>query len=112
MSRRLAKSVEAPVFQVHEQEGQIAGDVDPAEGRVELDAVKQGHLAFEQGDIAQVQVAMALPDKTVGTACGQVFPQAFKGALRPASQGVQLRAQIGLSPQTFADLVEVLLYGP
>jgi len=45
--------------QVHDQERDFAHDVDPAQRRVELDAVERRRAAVDEGDVAQVQVTMA-----------------------------------------------------
>ncbi len=58
MPRQLA----AP--QVHQQERQVVEDVDARDGIVELHAVERRGFAVEQDDVAQVQVAMAVPHES------------------------------------------------
>ncbi|MCY1427672.1 hypothetical protein D9M71_435290 [compost metagenome] len=57
------KRLEATVFQVHGDEGDIGVDIGEAEGLVELDAIEEHHLAVDQGGVAQVDVTVAFADE-------------------------------------------------
>ena len=48
--------------QVHEQEGQVVHHVDAGEPVVELDAVEQDRTVFEEDDVGEMQVAVAVAD--------------------------------------------------
>jgi len=56
--------------QVHHHEGGIVEHVDPAQCRVELDAVEGGHAVIQPHHIGQVQVAMAFAYMAVRLAGG------------------------------------------
>ncbi len=53
---------QAAMLQVHEQEGQVVEHIDIGDGRAELDPVEQGRPAVRKADVAEMQVAMAVPD--------------------------------------------------
>ena len=103
------QALETTRFQVHGQERRVGDDVGQAERLVELDAVEQHDLAIQQGDVAQMDVAVAFADETVGLARGQQRMEALVGALCPVFEGIQL-GQIGRLGEQRADLVEVLLH--
>ena len=50
------------MVEVHEQERYIVKDVDGGEGIVEFDGVEKGRPAFDDANIAQMQVAVTVPD--------------------------------------------------
>src|SRR5262245_47083325 len=83
---------QSTVAEIHEQEGEIIENVDGCEGGVELDRVEQNGPAIDLDNITQVEIAMAVADKT---------PQ------RPRAQqghegGKPLAAQSGkLAPRIF-----------
>ena len=79
--RRLAMGV-----QVHEQEGDVAGHVDPAQARVELDGVEQARTALQPQQVAQVQVAMAFAHPAFGAAGGHQRRQVGAFGLHPLLQ--------------------------
>jgi len=49
------------VFEIHQQKREIIEDVDRSKLVREFEAIEQSWPAFEQADIAEVQVAMAAP---------------------------------------------------
>ena len=49
--------------QVHQQERQVVAHVDAGDLVVELDRVEERRPAVQQHDVAQVQIAVALPDE-------------------------------------------------
>src|SRR5439155_23987578 len=51
---------------IQHEEGDVAHDVNPAHGRVELDAAEQGDRIVHQRDVAKMQVTVALADVPVG----------------------------------------------
>ena len=53
------------VQQVHEGKRGVADDVDPAQRRIEIDAVERHRLFADQRDIGQMQVAVAFAHMTV-----------------------------------------------
>ena len=61
MSRKLAPP------QIHQQERQVVEHVDAGNLVVELDRVEQRRAAVEQDDVAQVEIAVALPDEATVT---------------------------------------------
>ena len=56
------------IEQVHHQKRDLVHDVDPAKVGIELDAVEGRGHAFEQRDVSQVQVAVALAHPAVALA--------------------------------------------
>lgn len=74
---------QAAVFQVHEQEGQLAHHVDPAEAVVEFDGVEDDDGIVHQGHIAKVHVAVQLAHETFPLASGKDGRKARIGALGP-----------------------------
>jgi hypothetical protein len=57
--------------EVHDCERDVVDHIDPAQRRVEFDAIERRHMAFDADDIFQVQVAMALAHVAAGQA---LFP--------------------------------------
>ena len=69
----------AAELQVHHQEGQIVLDVDLRQDVVELDAVEDNRRILEE-DVAEVEVAMALADASLGdTALEEVCVATVEG---------------------------------
>src|SRR3990167_5531277 len=99
--------LEAAVFQVHGEEGGVRSDVDQAEGFVEFDAVEQHDLTVEQGDVAQMNIAMAFTDEAFGLASGQQWLEPGETAFSPGLQGIEL-LQVGLVREQWTDLLEIL----
>ena len=83
-------------LQVHRHEGDVAHDVDPAQARIELDAVEHQAAAGLARDVAQVQVAVALAHPSGGQALRDHGLQARVGlglpALQPLERGAVERA--------------------
>ena len=46
-------------FEIHRHEGNFVDDIDPAQFRVELDAVEDHRLPADQRNVPQMQIAMA-----------------------------------------------------
>src|SRR5215471_9400603 len=51
-------ALQAALGQVHQQEGEVVKHVARRDQRAELDGVEQHRAAVEQGDVAEVQVAV------------------------------------------------------
>ncbi len=100
-------ALQAAVFQIHGEEGGVRGDIDQAEGVVELNAVEQHHLVINDGGVAQVKIAMAFANEALLTALFEQWLQTADGRFGPVEQGVQL-LQIGRFAEQRADLFEVL----
>ncbi|OIQ95903.1 hypothetical protein GALL_220360 [mine drainage metagenome] len=60
--------VAAAQLQIHDQEGDLAHHVHPAQPGIELDAVEGHRRLVYPGDVAQVQVAVALAHEAAGAA--------------------------------------------
>ena len=68
-------ALEPPLPQVHQQEGEVVEDVDAGDLVVELDRVEQRRLPRPQHDVAQMEVAVTLPDEAaVATGVEQDSP--------------------------------------
>ena len=107
----LSERAGAMAAQVHEQEGQIVDDVDPAQFVVELDTVKDRNLVVvAQQQIAQMQITVAFADPAAGLAFGQAWPQAFGRCQGPVFQGMQLFAP-GRISQPRSDVGKVVQHG-
>ena len=50
---------------IHDDEGHVVDHVDPAQRRVEFNAVEGHHVAVKAHQVGQVQVAMAFADAAV-----------------------------------------------
>ena len=73
--------------QIHGQEGDLVDGVDPAQGRVELDAVEDDEAPVHLGDVVPVEIAVALPHPAVPAALLDEPPQAGEVGLEPGTQG-------------------------
>src|SRR5579862_3425943 len=58
----VGKNRQAPVQQVHQQEGEIVEHVDAGDRPAELDAVEEQGSTFHEADVAQMQIAMTEAD--------------------------------------------------
>ena len=62
--RRVGVARQLPPPEVHQQEGEIVEDVAAGDLVVELDPVEHRWLSFEEHDIAQMKIAVALPHES------------------------------------------------
>ena len=53
------------MHQVHDQESDIIGRIDPAQFMIELDGIKRHEPAVLHQQVFKVQIAMAFPDEAV-----------------------------------------------
>ena len=99
----------AVVQQVHPAEGHVAGHVDPAQLVVELDGVEGQHLAVDEDEVGQVQVAVAfahpllLPppreqgldgdEALLGPVAQRLHQRSVGGRLQHCAQGVEVVAR-------------------
>ena len=81
---------EAAVAQVHDKEGQFAHHVNPAQLLVKLDSVKRGDALINDGEITEVQIAMALAYKPLPTTPCQQGLQFLMGLAAPLLNFSQL----------------------
>ena len=65
--------------EVHERKGEVVEHIGGGERVVELDGVEQDRPPPEQNDVAQVKVAMAVPNMAAGAACEQEGRRAVEG---------------------------------
>ena len=67
------------LFKVHDQERDFTDHIDPAQLRVELDAVEQARPAFDLDDVSQMQISVTFPDKALRqpTRQDRLKPQPF-----------------------------------
>jgi hypothetical protein len=61
-----AEPAEIAKFQIHHQKREIVKHVDFGEGGVELDGIEQHGPTLVRDDVAQVQIAVAMADKSFG----------------------------------------------
>ena len=54
------------MFEIHQQKGEVIKDVDRGELLGEFEAIEQSRPVLDEADIAQVQVAVAVPDLARG----------------------------------------------
>ena len=98
------------LFQVHEQKGQFAGGVDPAQLGGELQGIEEQGLPLDQGDVAAMQVTMAFPHPACRPPLfndrGQRLPAGPGPVLQPVQPGLALRPQ-----GADTDLAEILQHG-
>ncbi len=100
-------ALQAAIFQVHREEGEVGADIGEAERFVEFDAVEQHYPAVDQRGVAQVDVAVAFADEALRLALLEHRQQAFEAAFRPGFEGIQL-LQVGLVLEQRANLLEIL----
>ena len=70
--------------QIHQQKGEIVEHVDAGQVVVEFQAIEQNRIALEQADIAQMQVAVTVPQ-----------PACLRARVEPASLAFERRPAIG-----------------
>ncbi len=58
-------ALQAAIFQVHREEGEVGADIGETERLVEFDAVEQHYPAVDQRGVAQVDVAVAFADEAL-----------------------------------------------
>ena len=80
---------ETVVGEIHDAERDLAHDVDPAQVRVELDAVERHDAPIQQEEVAQVQVAMALAHEALAPARGEDAAAVPELALGPCGEPLQ-----------------------
>ena len=68
VERRVRVFARGAQFEVHEQEGEVEKGVDACDRRIELDGVEGHRFALEQADIAEMEIAMAVPHRAVARA--------------------------------------------
>ena len=93
------------VEEIHVGEGELGGDVDPAQIVAELDAVEGADLAVEEHEVAEVQIAVAFADAAAGLAGGKGGLDARELGAGPRFEGVEAR---GLLRQAGAQRGEVV----
>ena len=98
------------VFQIHDEERDIAGDIDPTQGVIELNAVKDDRGIVQQDHVPQMQIPVAFAYKAVALAGDELGAMGGKRALAPGFEfpGVGL-------PDRVVDRIEqvpkILLHG-
>ncbi|HYT86419.1 MAG TPA: hypothetical protein VEK81_08310 [Burkholderiales bacterium] len=85
------RSLQSVLEQVHREEGDFARHVDPAQLRIELDAIEGQRPPFEKHDVPQMQVAVALAHETAALAPGEDFAQPRTLAFGPGAQTLESR---------------------
>ena len=63
------------MFEVHQQKGEVVKDVDRGKLLGEFEAIELGRPVLEEADIAEVQVAVAVPDLALGAASIEHGPE-------------------------------------
>ena len=64
----MAARRQAALDQVHQQEGEVVKQVAGGEDRIKFESVECDRLAVENGDIAEMKVAMAAADQALRAA--------------------------------------------
>ncbi|WP_241546937.1 hypothetical protein [Thiohalobacter thiocyanaticus] len=98
--------VMALVVEVHQQEGDLAQGVDPAQVGRELQAVEDLHPAVDVDHVGQMQITVAFPDPAFAAALLDVVLVLLELGFRPVPQRLELSQQ-GRVIDTGVDLVEV-----
>ena len=69
--------------QIHCEKGRFVDHVDPAQARIELDAIEDAYAAVDKDDVAEMQIAMALAHESSLPACFETVGQVLAAALCP-----------------------------
>ena len=91
VARRFEIAIDEPVrqvgppavFQIHGEERDLAGDIDPAQALVELQTVEDGHRLVEQEHVPQMQIPVAFAHEPILFASNDIAPTRGKGVLAP-----------------------------
>ncbi len=94
--------------QVHDEEADVAEHVDPAQGRIEFDAVERHAFAVDAHDVAEVQVAVAFADTAVGHARCKNRRERIAGPDGPVAEAPQRFAEFGRVRQVALQAGEVV----
>ena len=78
--------------QVHQQEGEVVKQVAGGEDRIEFESVESDRLAVENGDIAEMKVAVAAADQALCAARGEQRTQPTIGGERLALEQIDQMA--------------------
>ena len=89
--QRLGERGRAFAFEVHDEEADVAGDVDDAQPRVKLQGVKDLHRIGQQ-HVLEAQVAVAVDDQAATPARQQVLASGAQHDLEPVAQRRHPRA--------------------
>ena len=71
VQRPIGKIAEPAVLEIHQQKGKVVKQVTGGENRIEFESVECDRIAVENGDIAEMKVAVAAADQTLRAACGE-----------------------------------------
>ena len=74
------------IIKIHQQKGNFTENVDPAQVRIKLYAIKGCHTSIDQRDISEVQVAVALADSPCILAHLQCIGQSDIAVFTPLPQ--------------------------
>ncbi len=94
-------------LQIHEEEGNLACSIDPAQFRIEFDAIEQRDLVIDQRHVTKVKVAMALAHETIGRSFIDGVLLCFAQQMAPLFQGIETIGQY-MCRQCGFDMFEVL----
>src|SRR6185369_8389357 len=97
----------AALLEVHDQEGDFAEDIDPAQLGGKLDAVEDMQFPIDPGDVAEMQVAVAFADPAGARAADKQSVQLAETLAAPAFQLVEAAGMAGVGEQG-TELVEIL----
>src|SRR5271165_4114941 len=79
--------------EVHQEKGEIVENVDIGKPGIELDGIEQPRLALPQDDIAQMQIAVALPDKALLLASRHQSLARVKVLAKAGERGLEIKSQ-------------------
>ena len=86
----------AAVREVHYDEGDLAHHVDPAQARIELDAVEDEHAPAMERHVPEVQIAVALAHETFHAARFEGWDETPVLGFAPVAEPLERRAHAGL----------------
>ena len=84
-------------LEIHDGEGDLIHGVDPAEIRVELDAIKEPWASLEKNYVAEMKVTMALPHESRFGPRREVTQETLLFLVRPFMEGIERGAVSGSS---------------
>ena len=103
----LAGAASPRSLEIHQQKGEIVENVAGRDQRAELDRIEQHRPAFEQNDVAEMEIAVNAPRQAAAAALDQQRPNARIGGAAGARERFDLGCREELRPR--AERRDVLL---